>query len=298
MLATLNIGVWTARKVDKRVTAEVNAQHGADADAGRYNKLLIHKTALQELTDISGEARRLHYEVTLAWADGNGPRILSAPLYDRWISGMRALKVKHGPALARFVANYPAYYDDARRRLNGMFNESDYPAPGDIERKFYFEFRARPLPVSNDFRASIAEGEAARIRAEIEAEHAHAARDMLKEVYGRIRDVLVREDGRGLVDKLSAFRPSAGKGDKAEGIFRDSLIGNVAELVALLPAFNVVGDPELTAITDRLAALCPRDMSEAAIAEAAEALRRDPARRADALAEARSIASAVSDYLA
>ncbi|CAM5998721.1 unnamed protein product [Sphagnum balticum] len=40
MLASLRISSWSARKYDKRVTEETNRSHGADSDAGRYNKML------------------------------------------------------------------------------------------------------------------------------------------------------------------------------------------------------------------------------------------------------------------
>lgn len=39
IVVSLSIGQWTARRLDKKVTNEVNTQHSASEDAGRYNKL-------------------------------------------------------------------------------------------------------------------------------------------------------------------------------------------------------------------------------------------------------------------
>ena len=48
VLVSVNISQWTARKLDREVTDEVNASHGAQKDAGRYNKLLLEKEALAD----------------------------------------------------------------------------------------------------------------------------------------------------------------------------------------------------------------------------------------------------------
>jgi hypothetical protein len=41
MLVSLRISAWSARKYDKKISLEVAANHGASADAGRYNKYLM-----------------------------------------------------------------------------------------------------------------------------------------------------------------------------------------------------------------------------------------------------------------
>ena len=79
MLVTLTISQWTARKHDKSVSAEVDRNHGAK-DAGRYNKLLISKEALDSIAKIEGAARAYFYKVTHAWGD-NGERMLPAALF-------------------------------------------------------------------------------------------------------------------------------------------------------------------------------------------------------------------------
>ena len=48
MLVSLSISQWSGRRLDREITDEVNQQHNAAADAGRYNKLLLPKEALAE----------------------------------------------------------------------------------------------------------------------------------------------------------------------------------------------------------------------------------------------------------
>src|SRR5574340_1123555 len=82
MLASLNISMWTARKYDRKVTTEATRSHGAAEDAGRFNKLLVPKTAIQPLEQAAGAARREHDEWTLPWGN-NGERLLPGDKLDR-----------------------------------------------------------------------------------------------------------------------------------------------------------------------------------------------------------------------
>jgi hypothetical protein len=91
-----------------------------------------------------------------------------------------------------------------------------------------------------------------------------------------------------MAEKLKAFKPAQG-GDRAEGIFRDSLVENVRELVAVLPSLNITGDPTLAAVAARMEALCRDDADE---------LRDNAAARASVAAEADAILADVGQFLA
>jgi hypothetical protein len=64
-----------------------------------------------------------------------------------------------------------------------------------------------------------------------------------------------------------------------DAIFRDSLIGNVRELVDLLPALNLTGDPALTSavseVKNKLADLDPQALRDHEVDRAAAALAAD-----------------------
>ena len=77
MLCSLSISMWSARKHDPEVSEEIATRHGAQADAGRYHKVLLPKEALAEILKIVNEARQEHYFMTLPWGD-DGYRVLPA----------------------------------------------------------------------------------------------------------------------------------------------------------------------------------------------------------------------------
>jgi len=43
MLCSLSISMWSARKHDPEASEEIAQRHGAQADAGRYHKVLLPK---------------------------------------------------------------------------------------------------------------------------------------------------------------------------------------------------------------------------------------------------------------
>ncbi len=281
MLASLKIKQWSGRKLDKEVTAETNRDHGAAADAGRYNKLLIGREALAPIVAIANRARSEHYARTLAWAD-DGARILSAVGYLPYMETMRGLRIEFDAATAVFVASYERHVEEAKTRLNGMFKAADYDSVDAMAKRFGFDKKILPMPSAADFRVDIGDAEADRIRADIEADMNAAVTEAMRDVFQRVADCV-----KHMAEKLAESRQT----DKgaAPAIFRDSLVENVRELVALLPSLNITGDAVLGQIADRMGALCKYDAS---------ALRDDKGARDEVAKAAASILADVSDYMA
>jgi hypothetical protein len=284
MLARLTICQWSARKLDKSVTDKVNKDHGAAADAGRFNKLLISADALAEIARIAGEARAMHYHFTLPWQD-DGARILPAAAFQNYSDRMRTFRRDFEAAVSRFLSAYPDYVADARARLNGMFNPADYPDAADVKSRFAFRTPIDPIPDAADFRVTVGDAQADAIRAEITERIQDATRASVRACYERIGESVGR-----MAERLKAYKPADGRGGKAEGIFRDSLVDNVRELAAILPALNITADPDLSAIAERI--------NSALISHDADMLRESDSIRSRVAAEASAIADHVAGFLA
>jgi hypothetical protein len=294
VLASPSIRIWTARKFDKRVTADVTAEHGAAADAGRWNKSLVSRDALTAVTTAASRAREYHYQTTLPWSD-DGARILPTALYlDRtdaagklvpgYASRMREFRTAFDAAVADFVRGYPDYVEAARERLNGMFNAADYPAPAAIAGKFDFAVNVNPVPSGRDFRVEIGDAVRADVERRVQETTAAAMADACKRVAETIGT---------MADKLAGYVPPR-DGAGAGGVFRDSLVSNVRDLAAVLPAFNLTGSPEFDRIAARVADLA---RPEADQLRTDDKLRRETAEAAAALArEAERIAEDASAW--
>lgn len=236
MLATLTISQWTARKFDRKVTTEVNKTHGAK-DAGRFNKLLIAADALLPLSQVEGAARAHHYSVTLPW--GNlGERLLPATLFMDYTETMGQFEREFLQRVDNLVKAYPQLVQDARQALGSLYDPADYPA--EIRKRFSFGVSFSPVPSANDFRVNLNAEFVESIKADITKQQTARQTEAAKHVWERVREVVEK-----IQEVCSKEKPR---------IF-DSMIENAQQLVSILPALNINGDPELNRIAEQMKAL-------------------------------------------
>lgn len=275
MLARPRITLWSAKKHDAKVSAEVAQSHGTSTEAGRYNKHLLagFDAPLKAVQKLANEARTFHYENTLAWAD-DGARILPAANFFDYSQRMGEFRERFETTVGNFCTEYPNLRENARRALNGLFNPDDYPDERDIARRFDFDVAILPMPDAQDFRVNLGDAEVAAIRQEIEKRTEEATAGAMRDLWQRLYDCVT-----AMRDKLAV----------PDAIFRDSLVGNLRDLCALLPKLNVTGDEKLQALADQaehnLAAHNP------------ETLRESPAARATAAQDAARIAKLMESYM-
>src|SRR3546814_5363729 len=74
-LSHVRLSAWSARRIDRKATEEINEKNNAANDAGRYNKLLVDSKALAGIQSAISAARAFHYSRTLPWQD-DGARLL------------------------------------------------------------------------------------------------------------------------------------------------------------------------------------------------------------------------------
>ena len=272
MLVKLSISKWSARKYDKKVSAEVADQYGTDQERGRYNKVLVAVEAVKKVGQAESAARTFHYENTLPWKD-DGARILPAANFAHYSAEMRRLKSDFQAATMEFCGSYPELMDQARRDLNGLFDPADYPSSDKIARKFSFEVEVDPLPTGEDFRVDLQAGEVDRIKAAIEDRLKAAERAAMADCFNRLYDV-VRKAAEKLTDKTA--------------IFRDSLVTNIQDLVDLLPHLNLTNDPRLEDLR--------REVADKLLGYEPETLRKNQFARMETAQAANDILAAMAGY--
>jgi hypothetical protein len=238
LIVTLKLSQWTARKLDRKVTDEVNTQHNASADAGRYNKLLVSKEHMEKIQKIVNAVRTYHYQQTLNWGDNN-ERLLTTENFFDYSSQMQKYQGEFEKEVKAFLKNYDRVIEEAKVRLNGMFREADYPNRSEIQEKFGFDYKFFPVPDS-DMRVKLGKADVKKLTEKLEAEINTRIGEAVKDVWGRVKEQLVH-----MKEKLS----------NSEAIFRDSLFGNLKELVALIPKLNVTKDANIARVCNEMAGL-------------------------------------------
>jgi hypothetical protein len=241
VLAALHISRWNERRVDRKVTDEVHQRHSAERNTGKYIKRLVSEEATETISSLTADARHYHLRHTLPWLDG-GTRILPSTLYMDYAKEMQERRQKFDEAVRTFIKGYPDFVADAKKRMNGMFDEADYPRAEQLDAYFSFIVKVLPCPDAGDFRCELDKDTLAGLKSE--------AKNNIQDLYeGAVRSVAERvlEVVGHMAGRLKDYKPASGK-KKAENFFRDSLVGNVRELVTLLPAFNMGDDAKFGAI--------------------------------------------------
>lgn len=233
MLATLSISAWTARKQDKKVSAEVEASHGAH-DAGKYNKMLVNKALLDPITKLAARIRESHYYSTHSWSD-SGARLLPSKLFAAYTDKMRAFRAEFDNTVHTMLGAYPAEVQAARNRLGSMYDPGDYPDVSELKDRFSVNVEFTPVPSGDDFRVDLDKESQDMLRASVTAGVARRQAEALKATYARVREVVSK-----IEERLSI----------PDAVFKDTLISNAQDLCLVLDGLNINDDPLLTEIAN------------------------------------------------
>ena len=231
MLVELNISVWTGRKFDKGVSQEIDTQKQTTTRAGNYSKrLFADEPIFDAIQKFAGNSRTYHYHATMPWSD-SGLRLLTTTMFFDYQKEITGMEMEFNTLVEQFVNQYDKLVLQAQMKLGALFNPDDYPHVDTVREKFRFSVKFAPVPEVGDWRVNVG-NEAQEMLRESYAEYYQANLEQAyADVWERTHEALKR-----MSDKLS--------GDKKQ-IFRDTLVGNVQEMIDLLDKFNITGDPKM-----------------------------------------------------
>lgn len=146
---------------------------------------------------------------------------------------MRSFSNEFNDLVDSFVAKYPGYIAEMRRRLGSLYNPLDYPQ--DIRQ--YFAFTWRFVSLHHENNAELLSPET--IRRE-EASFRRMIEEFKETATITLRTTFAAMVNR-MVERLS--------GEKK--IFRDTLIGNIREFVDGFSTMNINNDAELAAAVEK-----------------------------------------------
>lgn len=214
VIATLNIGAFRAVVIHRDETREVNDKNKVD-NVARVRVTITDNRALHECYKVNAQAYAVNRQMT-ASSGVDGWRFLPSHKQLEHAKAMKELKEKHDKFADQFVAEYPAEAQNAPVRLGPLYRPEFFPHPDTIRPQFTFEIRYLPVPDHGTWQDWIKDA----------AEAAQA------EVRDNLRDA-IEKAARVLADP--------------KGIFRDSLIANIAEIAGMSVDLNVSGAKDIAA---------------------------------------------------
>jgi len=273
MLVRLNISQWEGRKFDKKATKEVEAAHHTIGNAGRFNKILIAESAIRKITNINGKSREFHYLNSRPWRD-DGARILPSANFLSYTKGMQEFKEQYRESVEELITNYEGLVEEAKTRLNTLYNAADYPSAQCVKNKHAFSVSFDPIPEAGDFRVELSDEAVEEIKKEITDRNNVAFREANKDLWVRLHTSI-----KHMVDKLST----------TDARIFESMLGNIADLCSLLPRLNFEDDKELDRI--RL------EVEKKLCSYTTDDLRTDRVVRANAAKEAKEILEDITKFM-
>lgn len=276
MLVEFNASVWTARKLDRKVSDEVVASKSAGSKAAaRVNKnLLAGRPELDVIQNHVTAVRNYVYDNTLPWSD-SGLRLLPTIRFMAFNARMQDEENTYWDLCKAFVTVYPSLITAQAMALGDMFKREEYPAPDTIAHKFGFSVNYMPVPTAGDFRVDVGNDAQRELQDKLTALADERVSKAMDDVRLRIKGHLER-----MVDRLGV---DVVAGDAKPRRFHDSMIEGGFELCDLVKGLNVVGDTDLEAarasLEQCLAGVSVRTKKSGAEMSVADTLREDMQQR-------------------
>lgn len=231
MLVHLSITRWSGRKADRSAAEELTSNAGAKAGTARVTKDLIPRSHLTDVDAAYKLALETLHKVSLPW-DDLGQRLVPADLILRLNSQLQGAEDKFRTAVGKLVSSYDELRQGASADLGTMFDANDYPPAHVIAAKFKFAVHFTPVP-SSDIRVALPEGLREAVSADIEAQVHDRLQATTSAVLERTASMITR-----MKAVLSAETPR----------IYESLVGDMQELVEIMPSLNLTGDATVAAI--------------------------------------------------
>ena len=231
VLIDLNISVWTARKLDKNVSKEIDINKNTTIKAGNYNKhILAGSDQLDAITKLANEIRDWHGRQTLPWSD-TGTRLLPMTNFFDYKHQLGIYEAEFKSRINTFIQQYPNIIQGMAFKLGKLFDRGEYPESDKIANKFDLRYTIMPVPETNDFRVNIADDIRNEMQQEYQKAYEGRVEAAMSDAWSRLHNTLEH-----MIDRLSG---------EDKKIFRDSLVDNALELTNLLTKLNVTNDPKL-----------------------------------------------------
>ena len=234
---------WNARKADKQVSGEVNAQKGAASDASKVIKRLISKQETDPISQNITALRQFYYLRTLPWLNG-GFRILPSNQLMSFREGWKELEGAAQRNIDTLISNYDHAMTKAKLDLGQLFNPTDYPSAAELRGKFEITLDIMPVPYTKDFRADASAAEIEELRTRIQETETKAMQRCAEEPYKRLEK---------LIDELS--QALSHPANTTQGRIFKSKIDNLEKLINLIPQINAFQDEHLEELSESARAL-------------------------------------------
>lgn len=285
ILATVRLSRLGISRTDKQATDKVLTDAAAVTGAARVvvSRLPGADHHHRIISGIQTEMRNALNRYSMPYGADAGWRLLPNANWDRLLVEMSAAKDRFNAAVRAFQDDLPNVLAQARTNKGSL--NVDLPTEEELRDAYHMESEFRPI---NAGRFSGLPEPVIRTLERHAQDRLLAAVEMAKQdTFQRFLDPLER-----FVERMEAFdkrEEAIARGEDVgkHGIFRDSCVANVQELVDVVGSFNITGDERMAALAERAKGLDVKP----------DALRDSKDVRQEATAKARALLDDIKSWL-
>lgn len=238
VLVNLSISIFSNTRQDPQITDEVKLKKALGNGAGKWVKYKLPDECLTPIRKFATVVRQFNYDHTSPWEEGK--RLLSAAAQQTYRARIAEFQTEFAALVDEFGEQYDNWVAQARIMHAGTFEPSDYPSWPLCRTMFNIQCHYFPVPRPEHFSR------------EMEGLYGEA----LNQITRHKVDEAVADTWQRLLAPVQAM---ADKLKSPDAIFRDTLVENVRDMVALVPMLNITGDARLVeaarTIQEQLASL-------------------------------------------
>ena len=240
ILLSINVGVFSVNKKDKKQSQETANNVGGSTDYIRVNKSLLRNKATAAVLSFSQKMRLEFYSKTAAWGS-DGFRIVKIGNYTKVKSELEENIRKFNDLVNDACAEYQNIIDfnfqDERAALGNMFNRADYPSISAFRSAFYAKVNVEPVK-TDDFRSgTLSNEDIAEINNSINERINDAIKNSEMDVLTRVNEKLQHLSSR-LLDSDSKFHTSN--------------VTNVCEIIREMKELNINDNPKISEALEKV----------------------------------------------
>ena len=243
MLVQLTMGGFSGRRTARDIAREAAESHGADESALEASLRLIPASELKGIEQASRACREYFDKKTLPW-QRRGASLLPCKLYFDFSSALGSLLQARQAEVDCFMIRYEHNAVAWVHRLNGLAQGHILPTADIVRDRFEATVQFWPFPSGGDFRVDLEEDELAKLRESADMAANLRVEEAVKDAVNRLRQVVQRY-------AQNLGRTETGRARR----LTESMEIDLREIVDIIPAFNLNGNPELDAITEECSKL-------------------------------------------
>jgi len=233
----LTFSQWDGSVAAPNVSKETEERHGAEKGTTRVTIAHLPKEVLSKLRARAHALRSLWNSKTLPWGDG-GLRVVRADEYLGLFEVISEAKRELQELHEDICVSLPAMKADAKKRLNGLYQERAFPTANEIRDRFCIEIHSSPVPLTDQRVEGLSAGAQSLVEKSVRKQIADSLNAALSDIHKQLLDLIADVCRR--VSK-----------DDQKGVRYGGMMKSIVSVCDSLAHCNITDDKRLAAMLEK-----------------------------------------------